>query len=143
MKSTGTAIRKLLSLYIKDNHMKLDFIVMVSLTVLLLSGCATSSYSVGENFASENVSQIIKGKTTSDELIALLGEPYSKTVLSDTDEKWLYMYSEGQAEAQSYIVSMDVKTTGTQKVLDVLISDGVVVNFAYTEGENPYNIQVN
>lgn len=123
--------------------MKLSFVVMVSLAVLSLSGCATSSYSVGKNFASENVSQIIKGKTTSEELIVLLGEPYTKTVLSASDEKWIYMHSEGTTKAQSYIVSMDVKTTGTQKMLDVLISNGVVANFAYTEGVHPYSMQVN
>lgn len=123
--------------------MKFSFIVMVSLAVLSLSGCATSSYSVGKSFASENVSQIIKGKTTSEELIVLLGQPYTKTVLSASDEKWIYMHSEGTTKAQSYIVSMDVKTTGTQKMLDVLISNGVVANFAYTEGPHPYSMQVN
>ncbi|WP_193075577.1 hypothetical protein [Pseudomonas sp. FME51] len=123
--------------------MKFRFVIMVSFVVLSLSGCATSSYSVGESFASENVSQIIKNETTSEELVVLLGEPYTKTVLSASDEKWIYMHSEGTAKAQSYIVSMDVKTTGTQKMLDVLISDGVVVNFAYTEGQNPYNMQIN
>ena len=123
--------------------MKFSFIVMVLLAVLSLSGCATSTYSVGKNFASENVPQIVKGKTTSEDLISLLGEPYTKTVLSASDEKWIYMHSEGTAKAQSYIVSMDVKTKGTQKMLDVLISNGVVVNFAYTEGPNPYNMQVN
>jgi outer membrane protein assembly factor BamE (lipoprotein component of BamABCDE complex) len=123
--------------------MKFGFIVMASVVVLALSGCATSSYSVGKNFASENVSQIVKGKTTSEELIMLLGEPYTKTVLSASDEKWIYMHSEGTTKAQSYIVSMNVKTTGTQKTLDVLISKGVVANFAYTEGPHPYNMQVN
>jgi hypothetical protein len=123
--------------------MKFSFIVTVSLVVLSLFGCATSSYSVGKNFAGENVSQIIKGKTTSQELILLLGEPYTKTVLSASDEKWIYMHSEGTTKAQSYIVSMDVKTTGTQKMLDVLISNGVVANFAYTEGPHPYSMQVN
>lgn len=123
--------------------MKLNFIAMISVAVLSLSGCATSTYSVGRNFANENVSQIIKGKTTSEELITLLGEPYTKTVLSASDEKWIYMHSEGTTKAQSYIVSMDVKTTGTQKMLDVLISNGVIANFAYTEGPHPYSMQVN
>ncbi|ENI4486602.1 hypothetical protein ABXZ88_002447 [Vibrio fluvialis] len=53
------------------------------------------------------------------------------------------MHSEGTAKAQSYIVTMDVKTTGTQKMLDVLITDGVVVNYTFTEGQNPYTMQVN
>jgi hypothetical protein len=123
----------------------MDFrlITIVSLIILSLSGCATSSYSVGKNFASENVSQIVKGKTTTEEMVTLFGEPYSKTVISATDSKWIYMHSKGTAKAQSYIVSMDVKTTGTQKMLDVLVTDGVVVNFAFTEGQNPYTMQVN
>lgn len=92
---------------------------------------------------STNISQIVKGKTTSSELVALVGEPYTKTVLSETDEKWIYMYSAGTAKAQSYVFSMDVQTTGTQKTLDVLISEGVVVNYAYTEGALPYSVQMN
>jgi hypothetical protein len=123
--------------------MKLRLITIVSLIILSLSGCATSSYSVGKSFPSENVSQIVKGKTTSEEMVSLFGEPYTKTVISATDEKWVYMHSEGTAKAQSYIVTMDVKTTGTQKMLDVLITDGVVANFAFTEGQNPYTMQVN
>jgi hypothetical protein len=123
--------------------MKFRLITIVSLIILSLSGCATSSYSVGKSFPSENVSQIVKGKTTSEEMVSLFGEPYTKTVISATDEKWVYMHSEGTAKAQSYIVIMDVKTTGTQKMLDVLITDGVVANFAFTEGQNPYTMQVN
>jgi len=123
--------------------MKFRLITIVSLVILSLSGCATSTYSVGKNFSSENVSQIVKGKTTSEEMINLFGEPYTKSVISATDEKWIYMHSEGTAKAQSYIVTMDVKTTGTQKMLDVLITNDVVANFAYTEGQNPYSMQVN
>jgi outer membrane protein assembly factor BamE (lipoprotein component of BamABCDE complex) len=123
--------------------MKFRLITMVSLVVLSLSGCATSSYSVGKNFSSTNVSQIIKGKTTGEEIVTLFGEPYSKTVISSTDQKWIYMHSEGTTKAQSYIVTMDVKTTGKQKMLDILITDGVVANFAFTEGQSPYTMQVN
>lgn len=123
--------------------MNFHFITIVSLIILSLLGCATSSYSVGKDFPSENVSKIVKGKTTSGEMVAFFGEPYSKTIISATDAKLIYMHSKGTAKAQSYIVSMDVKTTGTQKMLDVLITDGVVANFAFTEGQNPYTMQVN
>ncbi len=75
-------------------------------------------------------------------MLALFGKPYSKTVITATDEKWIYMHSEGTAKAQSYIVTVDVKTTGTQKMLDVLISNGVV-NYTFAEGQNPNTMQVN
>lgn len=123
--------------------MKIRFIALVTFLNLSLMGCATSTYSVGKPFPSENVSQIVKGKTTSQDLIRLFGEPFTKAVLSATDEKWVYMHSEGTSKAQSYIVTMNVETKGTQKMLDILISNGVVTNFAYNDGPNPATIQVN
>ena len=123
--------------------MKYRVFGMISAIIFLLVGCATSSFTVGNDFSSTNVSKIVKGKTTSDDMISLFGEPFTKSVISATDEKWIYMYSKGTAKAQSYIVTMKVETTGTQKTLDVLITDGVVSNFAYTEKDNPYGMQIN
>jgi len=60
--------------------MKIRFIALVTFLNLSLVGCATSTYSVGKPFPSENVSQIVKGKTTSQDLIRLFGEPFTKTV---------------------------------------------------------------
>lgn len=118
-------------------------LVTVIFVLFFLSGCVSSNYAVGNDFNSLNVEQIEKGKTTSEELVTLIGQPYTKAVLSQSDEKWVYMYSTGTTKATSYIVSMDVKTTGTQKILDVLITDGIVVNFTFTEGQNPYTMSVN
>jgi len=110
----------------------------IGLFIIFISyGCATSSYSVGQQFASENVSKIVKGKTTTDDLLNLFGQPFTKTVVSETEEKWLYMHSAGTASAQSYVVTMKVQTTGYQKMLDILIKNGIVTNFAYTEGPAP------
>jgi hypothetical protein len=123
--------------------MKYRVFGMVSGIIFLLVGCVTSSFKVGNDFSSANVSKIVKGKTSSNEMISLFGEPFTKSVISATDEKWIYIYSNGTAKAQSYIVTMKVETTGTQKTLDVLITDGVVSNFTYTEKDNPYGMQVN
>ncbi len=107
-----------------------------------LAGCATASYSVGKDFSSSDVQKIVKGETTSQELITLFGEPFTKTVISDEDEKWVYTYSRGVSEAQSYVITMKVKTTSESKTLDVLVRNGVVINFAYNEGSAPYSLQV-
>ena len=123
--------------------MKLHLYATLLIAILFLIGCATSSYTVGRDFPSDNVSQIVKGKTTDLAMVKMFGEPFTKTVISATDEKWIYMYSNGTAKAQSYVVTMKVKTTGIQKTLDVLIINGVVANFAYTEGQNPYGMKVN
>lgn len=103
----------------------------------VLSACATSHYTAGRDFSSASVVNITKGKTTTTELKALFGEPYSKSAVSETDEKWIYTYTSGSAHAQSYVVTMKVTTIGTQKTLDVLIRDDVVINYTFSEGPAP------
>jgi outer membrane protein assembly factor BamE (lipoprotein component of BamABCDE complex) len=102
-----------------------------------LSGCATSHFTAGREFSSANVSSITKGKTTTTELRSMFGEPYAKSAVSETDEKWVYTYTNGSAHAQSYVVTMKVTTTGTQKTLDVLIRHDVVINYTFSEGPAP------
>lgn len=116
----------------KSVALVLSFCVFVAVT-----GCATSSYSVGRDFSVANVGNIVKGKTTHAELVQWFGEPFSKTVVSETEEKWLYTHHAGTASAQSYVFTTKVQTTGNQKTLDVLLKNGVVTNFTFTEGPGP------
>ena len=104
---------------------------------LLLGACATSHYTAGRDFPSASVASITKGKTTTAELKALFGEPYMKSAVSETDEKWLYTYTSGSAHAQSYVVTMKVTNTGKQKTLDVLIRNDLVINYTFSEGPAP------
>ncbi|MDH4847956.1 hypothetical protein E8E71_30035 [Pseudomonas sp. BN605] len=89
------------------------FIVAIGMC-LVLGGCATSHYEAGRDFPSASVASISKGKTTTAELKTLFGEPYAKSAVSETDEKWVYTYTSGSAHAQSYVVTMKVTTTGTR-----------------------------
>ena len=116
-------------------------IILVSIFIVL-SGCAISSYSTGRDFDSSSVNQIIKGETTKDDLLQMLGKPFSKTVISENEEKWIYVYSSGTTKAQSYIFTMKVKSTGQQKMLDILLRDGIVINYAYNEGPMPGSLNV-
>lgn len=109
----------------------------------VLSGCATSYYTAGRDFPSGSVPTIVKGKTTVNELKATFGEPFAKSPVNETDEKWVYTYTNGSAHAQSYVVTMKVTTTGTQKTLDVLIRNDVVLNYTYTEGPSASNTTSN
>ena len=114
--------------------MKIGILVLALVVSVFAAGCATSNYTYGRDFPSENAKQIVKGKTTSAELVRIVGEPFSKHVISETEEKWIYTYANGSSSAQSYIVTMKVKTTGQQKTLDVLLKNGVVVNYVLNEG---------
>ncbi|MFZ2540775.1 MAG: hypothetical protein WAW75_03255 [Gallionella sp.] len=110
------------------------------LAMLSMSGCATSTYSVGRDFPTEQVSKIVRSKTTSAELKQMFGEPFSKTVVSETEEKWLYTHSSGSAHAQSFVFTMKVETTGQQKTLDILLKGSIVTNYTFTEGPSPMAI---
>ena len=121
--------------------MKITISFLIICAFLSISACATSSYSVGNDFSSKNVKKIVKGKTTRTNLLQLFGKPFSKTVISSTGEKWIYTYSAGTATAQSFIVTTNVETKGIQKTLDILIEKGVVTNYTFTEGPMP-NVQI-
>lgn len=106
-------------------------------------GCATSNYSSGRDFSAENVAKIDKGATTESQLVLLIGEPFMKTVLSETEQKWIYTHTQSSAKATNYVFSMQVETTGKTKTLDVLIKNGIVINYAYTESALPGSMNVN
>ncbi len=122
--------------------MKKIMIILNLMLVLFAGGCATSSYSVGQDFPSQSVSRIIKGETTGSTLVHLFGEPFSKTIITETKEKWIYTYFNGTAYVQSYFLIAKVQMTGQQKTLQVLLEKGVVAKFTFTEGPGPVDITV-
>lgn len=111
----------------------MKLLLSIVLAVFLV-GCATANYSVGKPFNTENVEKIEHGKTTKQDLISMFGEPFSKTPLNATQEKWIYTYIQSSAKAQSYVISMKVESQGTQQTLDLIIENGVVVNHTFVNG---------
>lgn len=110
----------------------MKLLISIALAVFLV-GCATANYSVGKPFNTENVTKIEHGKTTKQDLVAMFGEPYSKTPLTATQEKWIYTYVYGSSKAQSYVVTMKVDSQGHQQTLDLIIENGVVVNHTFVD----------
>lgn len=111
-------------------------ILLSALLALLVAqgGCATSTHSHGRDFSSESVAAIVRGKTTSSEASTLFGQPYQKTLVNETDERWLYLYTTSSATARSYIVKMNVESTLQTKMLTLLIRNGIVLNYTFTDG---------
>lgn len=100
-----------------------------------LYGCTyTSKMDYGTQFTAEQVSQIKRNVTTKADLIRIFGEPALKSVLSETDEKWVYTYTGGTASAQVY--TMKTKSNISTHMLDILIKSDVVVNFAETNNKH-------
>jgi len=114
----------------------LALVILVS-----LSGCVyKSNVDYGNQFTSEQVSKIEKKVTTKEDLLNIFGEPAIKSVISETGEKWVYSYTGGTASAQAFTM----KTTSdiSTHILDILIENGVVVNFAETNTKHNMNTSV-
>jgi outer membrane protein assembly factor BamE (lipoprotein component of BamABCDE complex) len=94
----------------------------------LLAGCASTRHTSGRAISDEKVGQIVKGKTTIDDVISLFGAP---TTQSEMAGSILYTYrhsvSTGKTAFFPYVTSSDSveeadeltitfdKTTGTVK----------------------------
>jgi len=88
---------------------------------MVMAGCA--SYEFGKDFDVTNVSKIEKGKTTEAELVEMFGEPFIKSVISKSDVKWYYSFHSG------VVNSFGGKVT-SEKSIDLILTDGIVVNYA-------------
>ena len=60
---------------------------------LCLWGCAWGHWTEGSVFDASDINQIVKGKTTTTDLMNILGTPYSKTPEADGGEQWCYYCS--------------------------------------------------
>ncbi|MBB1363808.1 hypothetical protein H5125_16845 [Shewanella sp. SR44-4] len=119
--------------------MKLTGILTFSAAILLSACTYTSNMNMGNNFSADQTAQITKGKTTETDIITLFGQPSVKTVLNETDVKWIYSYTEGSSSAQAF--TMKTTSDFTTHTLDILLRDGVVINFAETHA--PMNMNLN
>ena len=120
--------------------MNKKILLLSALISLSLTGCATATFTQGRAFDTTKVATIEKSKTTKTQIVAWFGEPFSKAVSGADGETWIYMYTQGKTKAQSYVFSVDVKTEGNMKKLDVLFKNDVVANFTYTDGGLPGTI---
>jgi hypothetical protein len=122
-------------------NMKHSTLSVVAFVLLVLAGCTfgfhRSSHNDGFDFPSENVSRIIIGKTTDDELIQMFGGPLAKYEVSENEERWKYSYSTGTEIEEQVFLTDTVQSTSHQKTLDILLKNGTVTNFTYAESSVP------
>ena len=98
----------------------------------MLSGCTYSNhYESGSKISVDDVNQIVKGKTTEAELVSMFGQPFAKSVVSDNEMKWTYTHNTVSASAQAF--TMKTTSDAEMTTLDILLKDGVVVNYAYSK----------
>jgi hypothetical protein len=114
---------------------KIAFVLIIA---CITSGCVyRSTAHSGRDFDENKSTQIVSGKTTQNDLVGLLGEPMKKEVVSETDVKWIYEYVTSNAAVR--VFSFKPKVDVTKKTLEVLVRNGVVVNYALTNpGKTQY-----
>jgi outer membrane protein assembly factor BamE (lipoprotein component of BamABCDE complex) len=108
----------------------------LSLFCFLLCGCSTLTNQVttGRDFDDAKVSQIKKGVSKADDVVALYGEPDRKEIVSGTDVMWHYTYLTKVTKTHSGMFAPVVVTeTGYRKNLDVLLQNDVVINYTYVK----------
>jgi hypothetical protein len=109
-------------------------IVLGCVLAASITGCSyTSYYDTGRDFRSEDATQIVKGKTTSAELVRLFGEPDSKTVKVGKEERWDYAHDVGRIEIRTFLIFSNTQRTGWLKQLSVEIKNGIVTNYTVTD----------
>lgn len=122
----------------KKLNLRVTFLLVAA---SMLSACVyTSNVDYGTKFTKEQVAQIEKKVTTKEDLERIFGEPNVKTVMSETGEKWVYTYTGGSASSQAFTgkTTSDIST----HMLDILIENGVVVNFAETNTQHNMNMSI-
>lgn len=110
--------------------------LLALLLCLVLSGCAT----VGTRIEQDKVQQIKEGVTTAQEAIALLGEPFSKTITSDGKVIMMYQYTKVKSKPSNFIPIVNILSGGVdmeQQILQILINqDGVVEKYILSDTDS-------
>ena len=111
----------------------------MTLICMTLIGCVTRTTITGREFDASKIGDIKKTVTTVDELIGLLGQPFSKAVKSEDEMIWYYSWVKATSTSRVGWSGPNVKTEGYKKNLEVFIKNGVVVN--YTLDEGPFQVE--
>lgn len=101
---------------------------------LVFCGCSTVQSTSGRDFDSSKVSQIVKGKTTSNDILEMFGRPAYKQPEMDDAERWSYSFVTTTNVVKDILVPHS-DITGYKKNLNILFNkDKVVVNYTMDEG---------
>jgi hypothetical protein len=110
--------------------------ILMSVIFVALAGCASKTITSGREFDVAQIGSIQKGITTSDQLMRLLGPPLETLVTAPNEAVWNYMWKKGKATTTQSSDGPVVTSQGDKKTLQVIISNGVVVDYTYQD--NPF-----
>ncbi|MDD5568465.1 MAG: outer membrane protein assembly factor BamE [Candidatus Omnitrophica bacterium] len=113
-------------------------LILLAITIVL-AGCA----SVGKSIDQNKMSQIKEGVTTEQEVIAILGKPYMKTLFSDGKITMMYQYTKVKNRASNFIPIYNIFSSGMdmqQQMLTILIDkSGKVEKYTMNDSNTAIN----
>lgn len=111
----------------------------------LVGGCGTSRSTTGRTIDRSQVSQIQKGVTTREQVVALLGEPTSTSMIGEGRRMMIYSSLETEAKANvdgrmfipivgGFFHNTSSETTSRQQMLQIVLSKaGVVEDYEFSD----------
>lgn len=109
---------------------------------LLISGCAATAgnQKLGSMEKSQLNSGIVKGKSTKQDVEALLGQTDKVTTTKDGGEIWSYSFARSSLKPAAYIPLVNLFYTGTNNTTKVVVAEfdanGVVKEIISKESES-------
>lgn len=116
-----------------------QFFLLIIASIVLVACTTNSSHTTGSPIDHSKVEQIVKEETTATEIKQWFGNPMNVAVVGENSEKWIYTHSVTDAASTTAPFFMSTKADNKQEILDILIKDGVVVNYTF----NVHNTQIN
>lgn len=120
---------------------KFTTIIIIALVSVFLASCASSIQ--GMKIDSAQVNQIQKAKTTEAEVIKMFGKPFQVTTTGNQKNLfYTYMETSGSIGFKGILLTIftlgtyspPVNTTTESNSLNVIIENGIVKDFTYSEG---------
>ncbi len=119
-------------------------ILLITLLILLFSGCTTTgSTELGSIEKNEINQKIIKNKSTMDDVISIIGSPTSTKIDANNKEIWTYDFSSSRKTLPSYIPLVNEFSRGvtnkSKKLIIYFNEYNIVKNYTF----NAKDIQQN
>jgi hypothetical protein len=101
-----------------------QWVIVIVPVLFFIHGCATYQHETGTKIDSDKVGQVIEGKTTEAEAVALLGTPQMVQERPDGSKVLVYMHYQTKIFGRPSI--SDTKGSTSSSTLFLGIRDGVV-----------------
>jgi len=114
------------------NSIKLWIIIgLINSSVGLFGGCVASDSPFriidGKDYSYRNVDNIVKGKTTKQEILDMFGDPYTKT-----DNRWIYYFlKERTGKTTIWFLTLNKARQQFRAELEIIFRDNIVDNYIF------------